>query len=201
MLRFLAKSFWWAASWPLGMGLLALDKFTSEGAKDLEIPLRTSGQGRRQAEQQEAAMSNDPITKPEIPEPLRGMMKMSIEQAKQAFDTFVSTSENAWKSIESNSQAARTSLHALNTKIADITRSNAEANFALVMKLAESKDVQQALELQSEHVRKQMETFTRQLEELRDLTTKIIQEANPAKTDAGTSAGSSSVSRSGYSEA
>ena len=143
-------------------------------------------------------MSNDPTTKPEIPEPLRGMMKMSIEQAKQAFDTFVSTSENVWKSIESNSQAARTSLHALNTKIADITRSNAEANFALVIKLAESKDVQQALELQSEHVRKQMETFTRQLEELRDLTTKIIQEANPAKTDGGTSAGSSSVSRSGY---
>jgi len=36
-------------------------------------------------------------------------------------------------------------------------RSNPEANFALALKLAESKDVVQAMELQSEHARKQME--------------------------------------------
>lgn len=142
-------------------------------------------------------MSNDAIMNPEIPEPLRNMMKISIEQAKRAFDTFVTTSENTWKSIENSSQAARASLQALNTKIADITRSNAEANFALVMKLAESKDIQQAMELQSEHARNQMEAFARQLEELRDLATKIIQEANLAKTDTGTLSG---ASHSGFAE-
>jgi len=142
-------------------------------------------------------LSNDAIMNPEIPEPLRNMMKISIEQAKRAFDTFVTTSENTWKSIENSSQAARASLQALNTKIADITRSNAEANFALVMKLAESKDIQQAMELQSEHARNQMEAFARQLEELRDLATKIIQEANLAKTDAGTLSG---ASPSGFAE-
>ena len=47
----------------------------------------------------------------------------------------------------------------LNAKIADITRSNAEANFALALKLAESKDINQAIELQSQHARKQMEAF------------------------------------------
>ena len=101
--------------------------------------------------------------------------------------------------METSSQAARAGFQALNTKIADITRSNAEANFALVMKLAESRDIQQAMELQSEHARTQMETFACQLEELRDLTTKIIQEANSAKIDASTFAGSSSVSQPGHS--
>lgn len=38
-------------------------------------------------------------------------------------------------------------------------RSNPEANFALALKLAESKDVVQAMELQSEHARKQMDAF------------------------------------------
>jgi hypothetical protein len=31
--------------------------------------------------------------KPEIPESLRDLMKMSIEQAERAFDTFAATSE------------------------------------------------------------------------------------------------------------
>ena len=88
MLRFLAKSLWWAGSWPLGMWLLALDKSASEATKDFEPPSRTNVQNRRQAEQQHAAKSNDAIAKPEIPEPLRGMLKLSIEQAKRAFDTF-----------------------------------------------------------------------------------------------------------------
>jgi hypothetical protein len=56
------------------------------------------------------------------------------------------------------------------------------------MRLAESKDLNHAMELQSQHVRKQMETFVHQLEEMRDLTAQIIQEASPAKrTDVGLS--------------
>ena len=116
-------------------------------------------------------MANDAFMKPEFPEPLRDLMKMSIEQARRAFDTFAASSEKAWKSLETSSQSARASLQLLNAKIAEITRANAEANFALAIKLAESKDVAQAMELQSEHVRKQMENFVHQLEEMRDLTT------------------------------
>ncbi len=130
-------------------------------------------------------MANDAFMKPEFPEPLRDLMKMSIEQARRAFETFAASSEKAWKSLETSSQSARASLQLLNAKIADITRANAEANFALALKLAESKDVAQAMELQSQHVRKQMDTFVHQLEEMRDLATQIIQDANPAKADFG----------------
>jgi phasin len=152
-------------------------------------------------------MANDAFMKPEFPEPLRDLMKMSIEQARRAFDTFAASSEKAWKSLETSSQSARSSLQLLNAKIAEITRANAEANFTLAIKLAESKDVAQAMELQSEHVRKQMDNFVHQLEEMRDLTTKIIQDANPAKTDIGAAptvrnhapvASSSSSSASSY---
>jgi phasin len=129
-------------------------------------------------------MANDAFMKPEIPESLRDLMKMSIEQAKRAFDTFAATSEKTWKSLETTSQSARSGLMTLNTKIADITRSNAEANFALALKLAESKDINQAMELQSQHARKQMEAFVHQLEEMRDLAAQIIQEANPVKAEA-----------------
>jgi hypothetical protein len=46
------------------------------------------------------------------------------------------------------------------------------------MKLAERRDVHQATELQSQHVKKQMEAFVHQLEEMRDLAAQIIQETS-----------------------
>ena len=75
---------------------------------------------------------------------------------------------------------ASSGLRSLNEKIAQITRNNAEANFALAMKLAESKDVSQAMELQTEHARKQMESFVHQLEEIRDLAAQVIQDSTPS---------------------
>jgi phasin len=133
-------------------------------------------------------MSND-FTKPEIPDSVRELMKHSIEQAQQAFETFVATSEKTWKSFEAQSQSARSALHALNTKIAEITRANAEASFALAMKLAESKDIKQAIELQSEHAKKPMENFAQQLESMRDLAAKLIQDAKDASPAAQTKSG------------
>jgi hypothetical protein len=52
----------------------------------------------------------------------------------------------------------------------------------VALKLVESKDLSQALELQSQHMQKQMEAFARQLEEMRDLATQLIQDANPARS-------------------
>ncbi|HLC08739.1 MAG TPA: phasin family protein [Methyloceanibacter sp.] len=128
-------------------------------------------------------MGDDPFMKPEVPEAIRDLMKMSIEQAQRAFETFAAASEKTWKSLETSSQSARAGIKSLNEKIGDITRSNAEANFALALKLAESKDIAQAMELQSEHARKQMEAFGRQLEEIRDLATQVIQDSTPPRTE------------------
>jgi phasin len=121
-------------------------------------------------------MANDAFMKPEVPEQLRDVMKMSIEQAKRAFDTFATTSEQTWKSFESSSLTARSSLRSLNAKIAEITRSNAEANFALALKLAESKDIGQAMELQADYLCKETDTFFKQLEEIRDLAMQVMKE-------------------------
>jgi len=125
-------------------------------------------------------MANDAFMKPEVPDSFRDLMKVSIEQTKRAFDTFAATSERTWKTLETSSQTASSGLRSLNEKIAQITRNNAEANFALAMKLAESKDVSQAMELQTEHARKQMESFVHQLEEIRDLAAQIIQDSTPS---------------------
>ena len=109
----------------------------------------------------------------------RGPINYAPEEEARAFETFASTSEKAWKTFETSSQTASSGLRSLNEKIAEITRNNAEANFALAMRLAESKDVSQAMELQTEHARKQMESFVHQLEEIRDLAAQVIQDSTP----------------------
>jgi phasin len=167
----LIKSFWWAAWWPVSTWLLAGEKVVSRRQPD---------SGRRgQLRGQESNMANDAFMKPEVPDSFRDLMKVSIEQAKRAFDTFAATSERTWKTFETSSQTASSGLRSLNEKIAEITRNNAEANFNLAMKLTESKDVSQAMELQTEHARKQMENFVHQLEEIRDLAAQVIQDATP----------------------
>ena len=109
-------------------------------------------------------------------------MKMSIEQARRA-SIFVSTSEKTWKSLENSSPMGRAGFFALNAKIAEITRQT-DANFALAVKLVESKDPAPGHGAAEPARRNQMETFAAQLEEMRDLVAKFVQEANPTEPQA-----------------
>jgi phasin len=184
MLLLLLKGYWWAAWWPYSTWLLAADKALCRMNQGCEPPQHQAND-EGQVSIRESAMANDAFVKPEIPESMRDLMKMSIEQAKRAFDTFASTSEKTWKSLETGSQSARTGLTALNAKVAEITRNNAEANFALALKLTETKDLNQAFDLQTQHARKQMEAFVHQLEEIRDLAAQFIQESSSAAAATG----------------
>lgn len=165
MLDLWLRNYLWAATWPASTWLLMLQKAAGQH------------ETRRGRQAQEGLMANDTFMKPELPEQVRDVMKSSIEQAKRAFDTFATTSEQTWKSLEASPFMGGPAFRSLNAKIAEITRSNAEANFALALKLAESKDLGQAMELQADFLRRQMDLFFRQLEEVRDLAGKVVQDA------------------------
>jgi len=113
----------------------------------------------------------------EMPEPMRQVMKSSIEQARKAFETFIAASQQAMANIDTSSAPASHSMKMLNQKIAEFTKANAEANFDLALKLADAKEMGDVIELQNQHVRQQMDTFAQQLEELRRLTTEVVTEA------------------------
>lgn len=122
-------------------------------------------------------MANDSFNKMEMPGSVRDLMKMGIEQARYAFENFATTSEQAMRTFEASAGPMGDSMRSLNDKISQITRANAEANFALAMKLAEANDFQQALSIQTDHVKRQMDSFGKQIEEIREMAAKAIQEA------------------------
>jgi phasin len=124
----------------------------------------------------------------ELPDSIRSIMKSSIEQARKAFDSFVANSETMLHGLDTGANPAADSLKGLNERVASFTRQNAEANFNLAMKLADARQLSDIVELQNAHMRDQMETFSRQLEELRDLTVKALKEGArlpgmPVKTE------------------
>jgi hypothetical protein len=117
-----------------------------------------------------------------LPDSMRSIMKSSIEQARTAFDTFVASSEKMVHGLDISSNVVVESLIPLNEKIATFTRRNAEANFDLALKLTDAREFSEIVELQNAHVRDQMETFSRQLEELRELTVKAVKDGSQAAT-------------------
>ena len=119
----------------------------------------------------------------ELPESIRSIMKSSIDQARKAFDTFVASSEKMLHGLDTSANPMADSLKHLNEKIAAFTRQNAEANFNLAMRLADARQLSDIVELQNAHVREQMETFSRQLEELRELTVKAVKEGTRSATN------------------
>ncbi len=114
----------------------------------------------------------------ELPDSIRGIMKSSIEQARKAFDSFVSTSENMLHGLDTSSNPVADSLKTLNEKVASFTKQNAEANFNLAIRLADARQLSDIVELQNAYMRQQMESFSRQLEELRELTVKALKEGS-----------------------
>jgi phasin len=178
MLSLWFRNFRWAAWWPVSTWLLALQKAASQMPAGFTPPWPPDS-NRGHAEGRESRGASDAFNTPDLPQSLRDLMKASIEQAQQAFETFAATSEKTWKAMESGSRTASAGMRALNEKVAEITRSNANATFALALKLAESKDFSQAMELQAEHARKQLDAFVRQVEEMRDLATKVFQDSTP----------------------
>ncbi len=120
----------------------------------------------------------------ELPDSIRSVMKSSIEQARKAFDTFVASSEKMIHGLDTSSNPVADSLKHLNEKIAAFTRQNAEANFNLAAKLADARQLSDIVELQNAHVRDQMETFSRQLEELRELTVKAVKDGSRITSNA-----------------
>src|SRR5271165_7650320 len=120
----------------------------------------------------------------EFPDSIRTILKSSIEQTRKAFDTFVASSEKVLHGLDTSSNPVADNLKHLNEKITSFTRQNAEANFSLALRLTDARQLSEIVELQNAHVREQMETFGRQLEELRDLTMKAVKEGSKAVSSA-----------------
>ena len=89
MLSLLIRNMLWAAWWPYYTMLLTMEKAAQQrdraAAQPQSQPPAPPAEDRGQGVRQESPMASDASLKPEVPEALRELMRMSIDQARRAF--------------------------------------------------------------------------------------------------------------------
>jgi phasin family protein len=86
------------------------------------------------------------------------------------------------QSWERSCDATGQGVVALNRKIIDIARRNINSSFDLAKSLARAKNPVEAMEMQADHWREQLDRLTAQAEEMRTLSTQVAADvAKPIK--------------------
>jgi len=113
----------------------------------------------------------------EIPPEMRAFAEKSVEQARQAFDGFISAAHNAVNAFEGQGENARKSAKEVTDKAMTFASQNIASSFEFAQQLVRAKNVQDVLQLQAEYVRKQMQAFTEQAKELGESAAKAAKDA------------------------
>ena len=108
-------------------------------------------------------MANTPF---EIPNELRDFAERSVDQARKAFEGFVSVAQKAVGSVDDATASTQTNVKSVGAHVLDYTEQNINAAFDLASKLVKAKDPQEAFALQSAFVQKQFEALKAQAEAL-----------------------------------
>ncbi len=111
-------------------------------------------------------MARDPMSSFEIPAEMRNMAEKSVEQAKKAFDGFIAAAQQAVAQVEGQAAAAQAGATDMRRKAMSFAEQNVATSFEFAQKLAQARNVEEVVRLQTEFVQAQMRTLAEQAKEL-----------------------------------
>jgi phasin len=116
-----------------------------------------------------------------VPPEMRAIAEKSVEQARKAFDGFVSAAEKATAGFEQRAEVARVGAKDVAHKAMSFAEQNVANSFDLAQKLVTAKDINEVVQLHADYVRKQMDVLARQAEELSQSASKMGSEGGAPK--------------------
>jgi phasin len=116
-------------------------------------------------------MSNSPF---EIPNELRDFAERSVEQARKAFEGFLTVAQRASGVAGDATNTSQSGAKSVSSHVLAYTEQNVNAAFDLAHKLVKAKDPQEALALQSEYMKAQLAVLQNQAKELATLIQKSV---------------------------
>jgi phasin len=122
-------------------------------------------------------MAKDGNSSFEIPAEMRAFAEKSVEQAKQAFDTFISAAQQAVSTVENHAGSARTGAKETSELAMRFAERNIASSFEFAQRLLHAKDFQEVTALQAEYVKSQMAALTDQAKELSKQASKMAGKA------------------------
>src|SRR5215211_4121787 len=110
-------------------------------------------------------MANTPPPNYEVPSEIRDFAEKSVEQARKAVDSFLSAARRTVDTFEGSANTVQTSAKDMTSKTLNYAEQNLSAAFDHAQKLVRAKDVQEAMQIQSEFVKSQFAAMQSQMKE------------------------------------
>src|SRR6516162_1465615 len=113
----------------------------------------------------------------EVPQAMRDLAERNIAQMRETYERSKDALEGVLQGWERSFDATNQGAVALNRKIIDIAQRNINSGFDLAKGLAGAKNLAEAMELQADYWRKQLDTLAAQAEEVRTLSAQVASDA------------------------
>jgi phasin len=102
----------------------------------------------------------------QVPTEVRDFAEKSVEQARKAFEGFSGAAQKAIASIDTSAVPFSDGAKDVGATALTFAEANVKAAFDLAQKLVQAKDVQEVLQLQSDFLKTQFDSFQEQAKEL-----------------------------------
>lgn len=109
----------------------------------------------------------------DVPADMRALVEKSVEQAKEAFEIFMSAAQHAVNSAETQVTSARAGVKEVGDLAMGYAEHNVASSFEFAQKLLQAKEPQDVLALHTEYVNAQIATLTDQAKELSKQAVKL----------------------------
>jgi phasin len=117
----------------------------------------------------------------EIPQNMKDMAEASFDQARKAFENFMSAAQKTASQFEDQGAAAQASAKELGAKAVGFAEANIKASLDYAERLLKAKDLAEVLKLHTEHVQNQMRVLAEQAGELGQAATRAAMDATKPK--------------------
>ncbi|MBV9079291.1 MAG: phasin [Methylobacteriaceae bacterium] len=124
----------------------------------------------------------------EIPTEMRDFAERSVEQARKAIGGFVQAAQRTVETFEGSTSSMQASASDMTRKTLTFAEQNLMAAFDHAQKIVRAKDMQEAMQIQSEFARNQFAAMQSQMKELGDTAQSAARTATSHATSAARSA-------------
>ena len=127
-------------------------------------------------------MSDNSQNRFEIPKEMRAMAEASFDQARNTFEKFVASAQQAAGSFEDRGATARAGAKDISSKAIAYAEKNVQASLDFAQSLLKAKDLTEVMRLHSEYVQGQMRSLAEQASEMGQIVSRAAMDAAKPKT-------------------
>jgi phasin len=127
-------------------------------------------------------MSEEGRDRFEIPKEMRSMAEASFDQARKAFEKFLSSAQATAGSIEERGATVRAGAKDISATAMSYAEKNVQASLDYAQSLLQAKDLTEIMRLHSEYVQAQMRALAEQASEMGQIVSRAAMDAAKPKS-------------------